>query len=103
MPEIGENNRGPVGLIADVTSTGGGPRVARLRVRIGQLEGEQPSDPRIGEARRELRALSGAVEGHGVTGKQAETCGGWHGAARASRFFVSDRQWHETLAQCGNL
>ena len=36
--------------------------VARLRVRIARLEGKQPSDPRIGEARRELRALTGAVQ-----------------------------------------
>ena len=33
--------------------------VARLRVEIAAREAAQPSDPRIGEARRELRVLTG--------------------------------------------
>ncbi len=32
--------------------------VVRLRVEITKREAAQPSDPRIGEARRELRALT---------------------------------------------
>ena len=36
--------------------------VARLRVRIARLEAEQPSDPRLAHARRELRALTGATQ-----------------------------------------
>lgn len=32
--------------------------VVRLRVQIARLEEEQRSDPRIGEARRELHALT---------------------------------------------
>lgn len=36
--------------------------VVRLRVQIAQLEAEQPSNPRLGEARRELRALTGAAQ-----------------------------------------
>ena len=33
--------------------------VARLRVEIATREAAQLSDPRVGEARRELRALTG--------------------------------------------
>ena len=39
--------------------TAGRLLVARLRVEIAAREAAQPSDPRIGEARRELRALTG--------------------------------------------
>ena len=35
--------------------------VVRLRVRIARLEVEQPSDPRIGQARRDLRVLTRAA------------------------------------------
>ena len=34
--------------------------VVRLRVEIARLESEHPADPRLGDARRELRAASGA-------------------------------------------
>ena len=33
----------------------------RLRVQIARLEAEQRSDPRIAQARRELRLLAGAA------------------------------------------
>ena len=36
-------------------------RVLRLRVQIARLEAEQPSEPRIGEVRQELRALTGVA------------------------------------------
>ena len=36
-------------------------RVLRLRVQIARIEAEQPSEPRIGEVRQELRALTGAA------------------------------------------
>ena len=39
--------------------TAGRLLMARLRVEIATREAAQPSDPRIGEARRELRALTG--------------------------------------------
>ena len=35
--------------------------VARLRVEIATRQAAQPSDPRIGQARRELRVLTGAA------------------------------------------
>ena len=36
--------------------------VVRLRVRIARLEAQQPSDPGLAQARRELRALTGAAQ-----------------------------------------
>ena len=56
-----ESRRGATGDVAR-ERTSRRLLVARLRVRIARLEGEQPSDPRVGKARRELRALIGAVE-----------------------------------------
>ena len=35
--------------------------VVRLRVEIATRQAAQPSDPRIGQARRELRVLTGAA------------------------------------------
>ena len=40
--------------------------VARLRQEIARREAARPSDPRIGQARRELRALTGARSAPGT-------------------------------------
>ena len=36
--------------------------VVRLRMQIARLKAQQPSDPRLSQARQELRALTGAVQ-----------------------------------------
>ena len=64
--------------------TAGRLLVARLRVEIATREAAQPSDRRMGEARRELCALTGVDRDVGLTGRAA--CRMWSAVLLGRRF-----------------
>ena len=61
---MGQRNDGTGRAVADEATRGQTVNrlmVARLRVQIARLEEEQPSDPRIKQARSELHVLTGGT------------------------------------------